>query len=208
MTWKKKLKRHLKINIETENEMRKYLSRLIKISLLFIAVGLVFRYYIMPQILYPREYSDQVDKYSEKYGADKYLIYAIIKTESNFDKDAVSPKKAMGLMQVTEVTGEWAAEKIGINDFTEDMLFDPDTNIEIGCWYISKLLCQFGSCDTAIAAYNAGSGNVSKWLENNKLSSDGLNLAAIPYSETENYVKKIKKTRKIYEYLYSKKNKG
>ncbi|MCI1958918.1 MAG: lytic transglycosylase domain-containing protein [Clostridia bacterium] len=186
--------------------MIKFLSRLIKISLLFIAVGLILRFYIMPQILFPLKYSDQVEKYSEKYNTDKYLIYAIIKTESNFNQNAVSPKNAKGLMQVTEVTGIWAAENIGIKDFSTDKLFDPDTNIEIGCWYISKLMRQFNCCNTAIAAYNAGSGNVSRWLEDNMLSNDGLNLDSIPYSETENYVRKINITKKIYEYLYSKNN--
>jgi len=182
--------------------MKKFLSVTIRLLLFLIAAVIVARFYVLPQKLYPQKFSDIVAKYSSQYGVDENMVYAIIKTESNFNQYAVSSKNAIGLMQITEATGEWAAAKMGINDFSKDKLFDPDINIEIGCWYIARLLKQFDSCDTAIAAYNAGSGNVSKWLENGSLSTDGTNLSAIPYSETENYVKKIKMTRQIYAYLY------
>ena len=75
-------------------------------------------------------------------------------------------------------------------------------NIKIGCWYLDKLIHQFDGIQTALAAYNAGSGNVSKWLLDSKYSDDGKTLKEIPYGETKRYVKKVIITQKIYQWLY------
>ena len=66
-------------------------------------------------------------------------------------------------MQITDKTGQWAAKELGIKDYSDEKLYDPEINIQIGCWYINKLLNQFEDVETSLAAYNAGSGNVSKW---------------------------------------------
>lgn len=71
-------------------------------------------------------------------------------------------------------------------------IFDPETNIRLGCWYLSKLYKEFGKLDLVIAAYNGGSGNVKKWLENNEYSKDGENLHDIPFKQTSKYVEKVK----------------
>ena len=72
----------------------------------------------------------------------------------------------------------------------------------MGCWYIKRLLIQYNNVDTALAAYNAGSGNVSKWLKNEEYSKDGENLIIIPFKETREYVKKVSKARIQYKRLY------
>ncbi len=82
------------------------------------------------------------------------------------------------------------------------MLFEPNINIQIGCWYLNKLTNQFGTTQTALAAYNAGSGNVSKWLQDSHYSDDGKTLIDIPYGETKRYVKKVMFVQKIYQWLY------
>jgi soluble lytic murein transglycosylase len=152
---------------------------------------------------YPLTYSEYVEKYSVEYGVDKNLVYSVIKAESGFDPKAVSPREAKGLMQILDSTGEWAAEKIKIENFENSMLLEPETNIRIGCWYIARLLKQYNQdIELALAAYNAGSGNVSKWLKDNSISSDGKTLDRIPFEETENYVGKIKKYNNIYKRLY------
>lgn len=152
--------------------------------------------------LYPLKYRELVKKYSERYDLDPFLVLAVIKAESSFRNTAVSHKNARGLMQITEKTGEWGAEKIGLKNYTADMLFDPETNINIGCWYLSRLYDQFGDTDLALAAYNAGSGNVSRWLENREMSPSGRTLEKIPFKETEKYLKKVRNSYMIYKKLY------
>lgn len=175
-------------------------------SLLFlvlvVAVSIFAAQYILMH-LYPQKYSEYVEVYAEEYGIETSLVYSIIKAESGFDPDAVSPREAKGLMQIMDSTGEWAAEKISINDFETSMLMEPETNIRIGCWYIARLLKQYDmNADLALAAYNAGSGNVSKWLNDSDISSNGKTLDRIPFEETKNYIDKIKKYNKMYKKLY------
>lgn len=152
--------------------------------------------------LYPLKYSELVQKYSEQYDLDPYLVFAIIKAESSFRHTAVSRKNARGLMQITEGTGKWSADSIGLKDYTADMLFDPETNINIGCWYLARLYYEFGDTDLVLAAYNAGSGNVSRWLKNKELSPSGETLDKIPFRETEKYLKKVRNNYLIYKKLY------
>ncbi len=155
--------------------------------------------------MYPVSYSEYVEKYSDEYDLDKHLVYSMIKAESSFNPNAVSPREAKGLMQIMDSTGEWAAEKIGLEDFTPAQLLEPETNINIGCWYIARLLKQYDQ-DTqlALVAYNAGSGNVSKWLKDENVSKNGKTLDRIPFEETRNYVEKINKYFSMYKRLYDK----
>ena len=128
------------------------------------------------------------------------MIYAVIKAESNFRADVVSSKDAKGLMQITGSTGKWLAELMENEYFEDYMLFDEETNIEMGCWYLSHLIKNYDSIDIALAAYNAGSGNVSRWI--NELALTEENTDVIPFAETRNYIEKVKIYRKIYNFLY------
>ncbi len=153
--------------------------------------------------MYPLTYSEYVERYSEEYNLDKNLVFSMIKAESGFDSNAVSPRNAKGLMQIMDDTGKWAAEKMKIQDFDAGRLLEPETNIRIGCWYIARLLKQYDqNTELALAAYNAGSGNVSKWLKDESISKDGRTLDKIPFEETRNYVEKIKKYNTMYKKLY------
>lgn len=155
--------------------------------------------------IYPLKYNDYIIEYSKKYDLNPYLVAAIIKVESNFEKNAVSPKDARGLMQITPSTAEWAAEKIKIDNFSLDMLFDPEVNIKMGCWYLDDLRREFGSnMELVLAAYNGGRGNVKKWLNNYENSKNGRELDYIPFKETDEYVKKVEVNYNIYKLLYSK----
>ena len=170
---------------------------------LFLAVMILFARFIALPYLFPKKYSEYVEKFAEIYHLDENLVYAVIKTESNFNAQAQSHKWAKGLMQISDTTGIWAGEEIGIENFDVDMLFTPEINIEAGCWYLNRLIAQYGGeIDTALAAYNAGSGNVSRWLQNDDYSRDGKTLSAIPYEETLKYVKKVNFRKMIYDYLY------
>lgn len=155
------------------------------------------------KITYPLGYLDLIDKYSNEFNVDPYLVAAIINVESRYDKEAISPKEARGLMQISPTTGEWASKELSIEDFSLEKLFEPETNIRIGTWYLKVLSEEFGNnLQLILAAYNGGSGNVSKWLENEEYSRDGLVLTKIPFKETEEYIKKVEKNIKIYRIVY------
>ena len=156
------------------------------------------------RLLYPLEYKGLIIEYGEQHNIDPPLLAALIKTESNFDTDAESGKGAKGLMQITPSTGEWIAETIGLEGFNESLLYDPETNIMLGSWYIEHLTDYYnGSFELVFAAYNGGRGNVDKWLSDRSLSSDGRTLDTIPFLETENFVKRVEKNYNIYKRIYS-----
>lgn len=178
-------------------------SRIITLfAILAVFLLAVFILYNAGRTLYPLKYEELVEKYSKRYDLDPFLVLAVIKVESSFRHNAVSHKNARGLMQITEGTGGWGADKLGLKDYSTEKLFDPDVNINIGCWYLSSLYDQFGDTDLVLAAYNAGSGNVTKWLGNSELSADGKTLDRIPFRETERYIRKVKNSYTIYKKLY------
>nr|WP_184308849.1 lytic transglycosylase domain-containing protein [Anaerosolibacter carboniphilus] len=155
------------------------------------------------KILYPIHYRSLVEKYSDEYDLDPLLVAAIIKTESKFNEKAKSHKEAKGLMQIAPITGEWAAKQLDIKDYNEEMLYVPEINVRIGCWYIDRLSSEFdGRLQLILAAYNGGSGNVNKWLDNPEYSQDGITLNKIPFLETRAYIDKVLKSYKIYSILY------
>ena len=154
----------------------------------------------MIKILYKKEYSEYVTKYSQEYNVDENLIYALIKVESNFEANATSVKGAQGLMQLMYSTAEDVAKKNKI-ELIEDNILEPEINIQIGTKYISTLLEKYESIEVALAAYNAGSGNVDKWISNGTIKADGSDIENIPFKETNNYVRKILRDYKIYSEL-------
>ncbi len=154
--------------------------------------------------LYPLRYEEHIEAYSEEYNLDKYLVMALIKAESNYIYDAHSGV-ARGLMQITDETANWIAEKLAIK-FSHNDIENPKTNINMGCYYLKYLLDYYNGNETlALAAYNAGMGNVNKWLDNKEYSTTGTTLDKIPFSETQTYIEKIEKGRKIYMNLYKNK---
>ncbi|MEA4849677.1 MAG: lytic transglycosylase domain-containing protein [Clostridiaceae bacterium] len=178
----------------------RYIKLLMAVLLIYIAV------LNMPNILkllYPLEHKEIIIKYGQLHKVDPLLLAALIKTESNFEPKAESNKGAKGLMQITPSTGEWIAETTGMRDFNESMLFDPETNIRLGSWYVRHLTDYYdGSFELVFAAYNGGRGNVDKWLKDKNLSSDGITLDTIPFDETKNYLERLRKNYRIYKMIY------
>ncbi|WP_353654950.1 lytic transglycosylase domain-containing protein [Clostridium sp. CCUG 7971] len=157
------------------------------------------------KLIYPKKYSEYVEEYAKEFSLDENLVYSVIKAESKFKQDAVSHKGAKGLMQISDITRDWAKEELELGEID---IFDPAVNIRVGCWYINKLYKEFGKLDLVIAAYNGGSGNVKKWLRNNEYSKDGQKLHSIPFKETSNYVEKVSKNYEKYNKIYSKEGKN
>lgn len=156
------------------------------------------------RFLYPLEHKEVIIKYGKLHNIDPPLLAALIKTESNFKPGAESKKGAKGLMQITPSTAKWIAATTGLKDFDEGMLFDPETNIKLGSWYIEHLSNYYnGSFELVFAAYNGGSGNVDKWLKDRNYSLNGKTLDTIPFLETENFVKRVRKNYNIYKRIYN-----
>ena len=147
--------------------------------------------------VYKLEYTEYVKKYANEYNVDEYLIYAIIKAESNFEPNAESHRGAKGLMQLMYSTAEDISKRIGI-ELNEDNILEPDININLGTKYISMLIQKYNNINLALAAYNAGSGNVDGWIEKGTLKSDGSDIENVPFTETNNYVRKILRDYEIY----------
>lgn len=182
-------------------KLRKFTGRLVFLLILIIVL-LIFTSIIVLSI-YPLSYTEYINKYSKEYNIDPFLISAIINVESKYNKRAISHKQAKGLMQIGPGTGEWASEELEIKDYNIDTLYDPETNIQIGTWYLDRLKNEFNNdINLVLAAYNGGSGNVQKWIKDKRYSHNGKDLHKIPFKETENYVKNVKSNYKIYKIIY------
>ncbi len=154
----------------------------------------------MLKFIYQKDYEEYVNKYSKEYGVEENLIYALIKVESNFNPNAISKKNAQGLMQLMYDTAQEISDKDGIK-LTQDSILEPDTNIKLGTQYIATLIEKYNCIEIALAAYNAGIGNVDKWLKSGIIQSNGSDIENIPYKETNSYVRKIMRDYKIYTQL-------
>lgn len=178
----------------------------------FFLLGLLglFALYLAFTWYFPIKFWDEIEKNAKKYNLEPAFICGVIHAESKFQENALSHKNATGLMQLTEGTAYWALEETGLleemnideEDIEKVNLNSPKINIELGSWYLRKLLNQYDeNIDLALSAYNAGSGNVAKWLQNNEYSKDGKTLYYIPFEETRNYLKRVNFSTKIYEFL-------
>lgn len=186
--------------------MKRLLKFIITLLILIFIIFILFKIINIDDIimkkLYPVKYSEYVEKYAREYNIDKYMVYAIIKAESNFDEKAKSESNAIGLMQIMETTAIETANKMKL-EITEEDLFNPEINIKIGLNYFAYLVEQYNNnYALAIVAYNAGIGNVDKWIENGTIKPDGTNIENVPFKETNNYVRKILRDYKIYKELY------
>lgn len=175
--------------------LKAWLSRIIAIiALAVLFLGVVsFRY--------PLKYLDIIEKNTDIYRIDPALICAVIHAESKFAERAVSHKGASGLMQITEGTADWIAGQMDLRDYSFNRIFEPSLNISIGCRYLAWLMARYENVDSAVAAYNAGSGNVDKWLKNSMYSADGKTLRNIPFKETRDYVKRVRINKQIYDFI-------
>lgn len=108
-------------------------------------------------------------------------------------------------MQLMYSTAEDIAKRIDV-DLNEENILEPDININLGTKYISMLIQKYNNINLALAAYNAGSGNVDSWIEKGTLKADGSDIENVPFSETNNYVRKILRDYEIYKDIYEKSN--
>jgi soluble lytic murein transglycosylase len=152
---------------------------------------------------FPSRYRELIRKYSTEHGLDPYLVAGMILQESAFNHRAISSAGARGLMQLMPGTAKWLMRITGIgyksaNGLT--VLYDPELNIALGTRYIKMLLKSFPDKEyLAIASYNAGKGNVEKWMKNLKDYPRDEFIEMIPFSETQGFVKHVLRNRQRFK---------
>jgi soluble lytic murein transglycosylase len=139
---------------------------------------------------------------SRKYGVDAALVKAVVWRESRFNPRARGTKDELGLMQIMENTGrEWAGEQ-RVPVFSEEVLLEPAQNIDCGTWYLGKLLRRYTKADDpvpyALADYNAGRGNVLKWIKDDAATNSAAFVAQIRFPSTRDYVRNVMERREKY----------
>jgi len=155
------------------------------------------------RFVYLWPYQEEIIEYSKKNKLDPFLVAAVIKNESGFRIDAKSKPGAVGLMQIMPETGKWIAGEMGIQNFQIDKLAEAETNIRMGCWYLSELEYEFGHNRVLmLTAYNAGRGNTRNWMEEFNWDTEFGAIEAIPYVDTREYVRKVLYDRGQYYKLY------
>jgi soluble lytic murein transglycosylase len=142
-------------------------------------------------IIFPPFYTSEISKYAARFGVDPLLVIAVMRQESIFDYKIVSPAGAIGLMQVMPTTGEGIAKELK-ETFAEDSLYNYETNIRYGAFYLRKRSVQFeGDKVLVLCSYNAGAHNAIKWRDRNKNLEPDLFVEDIGFFETRGYVKKV-----------------
>jgi soluble lytic murein transglycosylase len=140
---------------------------------------------------YPRPYPDAVARASELTGVPTDWILGVMRQESLFRKDAVSRADARGLMQMLPATAAAVARRWHLPTPHKDDLFDPSVAVPLGAAYLHELLDRFaGQLDVSLAAYNAGTAAVARWLPPKSMDAD-VWIENIPYAETRGYVQHI-----------------
>ena len=182
--------------------LRWYRAVSLTVVLIFGLVSFAFTFApsLLFKSMYPLRYEDEITASASAHGVDPYLVAAVIRSESSWDPEASSHQGARGLMQLMPETAQDMVSK-GLVDgrrYSYENLEDPAINIEYGCAYLSYLLTYFnGATDRAIAAYNAGMGNVDGWAKQDKLLHN-----AITFPETQAYLVRVNMAKARYQELY------
>jgi soluble lytic murein transglycosylase-like protein len=140
------------------------------------------------QGLYPFPYRDSIIKYANKKQINPLLLLALMRQESRFQSQVISPSGAIGLMQLMPTTADWIARKLSLTNYD---LTNPEDNIRLGAWYLQENLERHeDNALIAVASYNAGVGNLYKWNPHDDSDLDEF-VENIPFEETKKYVKEV-----------------
>ncbi len=156
--------------------------------IIFLAVLLLYAGAVGLRVLYPVEWKDVVSTEAAAVGLDPALVCSLVRAESRFHSDAVSPRGAIGLMQLMPDTAAWIAEQIGTSIYD---LRDAATSLRLGTWYLRYLADRFGRLDLALAAYNAGPTRVDRWLATGETQ----------YAETSGFVQRVLRSVPVYRFV-------
>jgi soluble lytic murein transglycosylase len=150
---------------------------------------------------FPIDYQTEIRKIARDYKLEPAHVYAVIRQESAFNKDALSPAGALGLMQLMPKTGSLTAKKHNIPLASTSLLYEPDKNITIGSAYLKQVMEEYdGNIVLASAAYNAGPHRVKRWLPEDEEKPAARWIAMVPFNETRNYIQRILAYIAIYDW--------
>jgi soluble lytic murein transglycosylase len=183
---------------------RKRRGWLLAALLLLLAVLYAEQSGWVKQRMYPIAYRDDIRASALSHGVEPHLVAAIIRIESNYKTGKVSSKGALGIMQIMPDTAAWIVEQARYEGVTLDKVkHRADVGIELGTWYLASLLRQFdGNMAAAVAAYNAGPGNVSAWLKEGVWDGTIASSDDIPFGETRRYVQRVIYYYNKYKSIY------
>lgn len=182
------------------NDLKKIIILLIVAA---VTYNIYFSDYVQKKYYYPLVYTETIQEVCKQYKLDPFFILALIKNESKFNPQAKSANGALGLMQIMPETGMWIAEQTKWKNFAATSLEDPTINIKFGSWYISELEHEFwGNEILILAAYNAGRGNVKTWIEKYGWNKNFSDINAIPFVETQIYIRRILHDKQTFSKYY------
>jgi soluble lytic murein transglycosylase len=152
--------------------------------------------------LYPLPYEAIIRREAAKNNFDPMLAAGLMKQESTFQADAVSPADAVGLMQVLPKTGRLLAKQLRLR-FSLNRLFDPEYNVELGMLYIANLVKLTGAPEYALAAFDAGEDRIAAWKAERNYEEIPELVESIPFTETHDYVQIVSRNAEVYRMIYS-----
>jgi soluble lytic murein transglycosylase len=155
------------------------------------------------QMAWPRPFDLPVRQAVEEFQFDSALVYAVMREESTYQPRVKSSAGALGLMQLIPTTADRIAQTLGVGAFRPEDLFDPETNIRFGTYYLKDLVGRFGgSFPLTIAAYNAGPEAVAGWLTQDGALAHDAFVESVPYPETRRYLRRVLRSYRVYRLLY------
>ncbi len=156
------------------------------------------------EFAYPKAYAENVEPSAKEFKIPSELVWGIMKAESQYRRDAISPVGALGLMQIMPFTGKKVAQLLNQTSFKASMLLEPTHAVRIGSRYLARLMQNFDQeIPFVAAAYNAGPHRVKNWIAHfGTLEMDEF-IEHIPFLETRNYVKRVVSNSFVYGKLYS-----
>ena len=155
------------------------------------------------ELAWPRPFGEWVSGATREFAFDPALVWAIMREESAYRAQVSSPAGALGLMQLMPQTGGRVAGELGLSGFVAERLYDPETNIRLGTYYLRSLIERFGgSRPFAIASYNAGPDAVGRWLEKDAQVKPDVFVESVTYGETRRYLRRVLRSYRVYQLLY------
>jgi soluble lytic murein transglycosylase len=155
------------------------------------------------RVVYPFPFQELVLPAAHERGVDPYLVAGLIRRESAFNPTATSSAGAIGLMQIMPHTGRGLAREVGLQNYSPELLRQPELNVHLGVRYLSGLLQQYdGDLALVLSAYNAGPGRANRWRRMPEVGDPELFMERIPFNETREYVRHVKLHRALYRELY------